>query len=552
MEKNYSVQSLSMRYVIPFRVGEEYSFEEAVDMIECQTASTKSGKEVSLWIRQTESKAESDIYEYVRNEFRFDDQSSEEGIGDNNVGASWLHKDSSLSEESNGKGLLGADSLLYDNTFGKNGFFNNSWKIIINNLGLLLFKNGIGIIWYELMLPDNISSDELIAFQNNIKELNRTESLNLWRITMCQPAFGYICERKIIKDNKEIIRYGVPFSLAEWIHEQIADLKPSYFACRKSSYKSKLKMAYSLLSGKDCEIVGNPDIQLEKNMVPDKSLLFSYVSFGENLTSNELLEVAFYLSKGYTDSYKMTSEVENEGYKPFENIQWYAAKEGSAIISAGDAEMMKSGLLKKVEGDYFDLFLRIVFQSYSLLHYAERIQSDLSGEVSKYLVNPIDSEITKLYGEINLFLAKSMATSVSYIHHQNEYYIYLKDRYRIHEDVKSVSSGLAALDSLQREEREAEDDRIQKEQEEKEKKRDNKLQAIMGLFALLGISSALTDCFDFIAKFSGPQSEYSQLSPTAHGAVIFFLLVVGLISVGAIYAGIKAVINAWFEDNDKN
>ena len=545
MKNNYTVQSMSMRYVVPFRVGSIYDFKDVFDIVEKSTILDKNRNPVPKWIRQKESSSESDIYEYVRNEFRFNNKDEKDYIEDNDVGASWLHRDSLLNIDNSGKGVLGADSLFYGDYLNKTG-----WKISVNNLGLLLFKNGIGIIWYDLVLPDNISSNDLIAFQNDIKELNRADTLTLWRTTKKEPSFGYVCERKTIKDNRQIITYRTPFSIAEWINEQIIDLKPAYFASRVSAYQSKLKRAFKVLSNNGFEIIGSPEIKADKNIVPDKCLLFSYVSFADSLSSDELLEMAFYLSKGYTDAYKMNSEASKEGYAPFENIQWYAAKEGSAIITMGDSEMMKTGLLGKVQLDYFDLFLRVIFQSYSLLRYAERIQSDLSGEVSKYLVNPIDSEITKLYGEINLFLAKSMATSVSYIHHQNEFYVYLKERFRLHEDVESVSSGLEALDSLQREEREAEDDRIQKEQEEKEKKRDNKLQAIMGLFALLGISSALTDCFDFISKFSGPESEFSQLSPATHTAAIVCLILVGIISIVALCAAVVALYNALIDKND--
>ena len=76
---------------------------------------------------------------------------------------------------------------------------------------------------------------------------------------------------------------------------------------------------------------------------------------------------------------------------------------------------------------------------------------------------------------------------------------------RIHEDVKSVTSGLNALDSLQRE-------KLQKE----ESKRDAKVQAGVGMLSVLAIASALTDLYDFIGKFAaGTQDGWHEMLATS-------------------------------------
>jgi hypothetical protein len=198
--------------------------------------------------------------------------------------------------------------------------------------------------------------------------------------------------------------------------------------------------------------------------------------------------------------------------------------------------------------------------------YAEKIQTEISAINDKYLVEPLDKRITELFGEINLFLTKSMATSVSHIHHQSEFYIYIKKQLRIQDDVESVTAGLNALDVIQREQRRREENKRVQEawkeeqrrdrdaqkarlaREEREKKSDGKIQAIMGLFALLGISSALVDCFDFIGKFD-PEGDFWKFVIETQGIEIAFFIIVGIISIIAIYFSVKAIVNAFKEES---
>ena len=166
------------------------------------------------------------------------------------------------------------------------------------------------------------------------------------------------------------------------------------------------------------------------------------------------------------------------------------------------------------------------------------------------------------------FLTKSMATSVSHIHHQSEFYIYLKKQLRIKEDVESITAGLNALDSLQREQRlrkenrrlaeewKAEqkrdhDEMIERQKREnREKKSDAKIQAIMGLFALLGISSAFVDCSDFITKFASG-GEWGGFSPAEKGLHIMFFVIIGVISLLAIIFAVIALKDAWKKDDNE-
>ena len=303
--------------------------------------------------------------------------------------------------------------------------------------------------------------------------------------------------------------------------------------------------------------------------LPDKAILFTYVSFGSRTAEDDLenkYSLIFHITNGYKDSYHFSSEVKSEIKRPFDNALWYATQEGAAYLSwpvADNKEVFDSLIPSKVRTDYFALYLKVLYQSFSLLVYAEKIQAEISAVNGKYLTEPLDKKITELFGEINLFLTKSMATSVSHIHHQSEFYVYLKNQLRVHDDVKSVTSGLNALDILQREQRQREEskrvqDAWQEEQrrdreaqeerakrEDREKKSDGKIQAIMGLFALLGISSALVDCFDFIGKFDPQNGDFWDLVCTTQGWEIAFFVVIGIISVIAIVVSVKAIIDAF-------
>ncbi len=254
---------------------------------------------------------------------------------------------------------------------------------------------------------------------------------------------------------------------------------------------------------------------------------------------------------------------------PFEDAIWYATQEGIAYLvwtSEDNKEVFANLIPGKIRRDYFTLFIKNLYQSYSLLIYAEKIQEQVAAVSGKYLLESLDQRISDLFGDINLFLTKSMATSVSYIHHQSEFYVYIKKQLCIQEDVESVTAGLNALDLLQREKRKRDDElrnqeawkeekerdrKAKKERnarEEREKKSDAKIEAIMGLFALLGISSALIDCYDFISKFQPGIGEFWELDSLTKGYEVLFFIVIGIISIIAIIFSIRAIVDAFKSD----
>ncbi len=564
----YDVNSSCLRYIVPFKYSG--AFEDAVSKVEAQQENkpNKQGDYQKHWERRksTLDGPESDLYGYVRNEYRFENDT--DVLAEQKTGCEWLFWKSAEAEGKKGKKVK--ELLYYPEPIKRdNSELPKAWNISVINLGLMIFRNGLGFVWYEIEVPKKgIDSNELKRFQNIIRELNRGDASVLWekQISNVEPDFGVVLEEK--PDNYRA--YMIPFLLGYWVNDIVSYLNVTYLAERKNSYESMIKKSMQSVRGLPNVKISNENAS---NVVtcnlPDKAILFTYVSFGSRTAENDLenkYSLIFHITNGYKDSYHFSSEVKSEIKRPFDNAFWYATQEGAAYLSwpvADNKEVFDSLIPSKVRTDYFALYLKVLYQSFSLLVYAEKIQAEISAVNGKYLTEPLDKRITELFGEINLFLTKSMATSVSHIHHQSEFYVYLKNQLRVHDDVKSVTSGLNALDILQREQRQREESkRVQEawqeeqrrdreaqeeraKREEREKKSDGKIQAIMGLFALLGISSALVDCFDFISKFDAENGDFWDLLCATQGWEIAFFVVIGIISIIAIVVSVKAIFDAF-------
>ncbi len=572
MSANYDVLTTCLRYVVPFKF--EGAFEDALRKIEEQKE-IKKNKVRKLWERRKNEKggAESDLYGYIRDEFHFLDDDTM--LSGEKLGAEWIFW---RSDEASGKDGQRIKELLYypeglkkkKNDKAEEWEIPESWNVTVSNLGLILFRNGLGMVWYELKVPQiGIRSDQLKIFQNVIRELSRSMPSVVWEKQREEPDYGIV-----LNERKGFKTFITPFSFGNWINDVVGFLNINYLAERKNLYSNMVKNNMNMLKGLKNEVVKKEEsVKNNYPFAPDKAILFSYVSFGQNEEcdlQNDKYSLVYHITNGYKDSYHYSDEMTNEIKCPFEDAYWYATQEGAAYLvwpSDDNKEVFKSLIPSKVRTDYFTLYLKVLYQSFSLLLYAEKIQTNISAINEKYTVAPLDKRITDLFGEINLFLTKSMATSVSHIHHQSEFYVYIKKQLRIQEDVESVTAGLNALDAIQREQRQSEENRRvqeawQEEQrrdheaqearlarEEREKKSDGKIQAIMGLFALLGISSALVDCFDFISKFD-PTGDFWSLVSVTQSIEIGFFVVVGIISIIAVYFSVKAIVDA-FKDRDE-
>lgn len=546
----YKVNSNStcLRYILPFKYGE--SFEKACNKVEAQ----KDGGD--LWKRMITSMdgPESDLYGYIKNEFKFD---SDTGVLDERKsGCAWLFWKSkeikSNKNKTNAEGKI-KEILYFSKGISKDDTnLPSSWDVTVSNVGLMLFRNSLGFIWYEIDISQvDADTKQLKDFQNCVRELNCRRKALFWEKYKEEPhnlRLGIVLE-----ENEKARTYISPFSFGRWLQEFLnpLDISISYFADRKDAYDSMLEDNKKKLTSKDSKlpneiIVGGEEQCKKNNIVPDKAILFTYASFDTEGCEDDLEDkqiLAYHLTNGYKDTYHFSEDVSPEMKRPFEDVLWYATQEGAAYLSwPGEDNQIffTNTILSKIKTDYFALYLKALYQSFSLLIYAEKIQEEISAVDGKTLIEKSDKGITGLFEEINLFLTKSMATSVSHIHHQSEFYIYLKKQLRIHDDVKSVTSGLNALDMLQRERRHEEEKKIREESEEREKKaekeeakRDGKIQAGLGLFSVLAISSALIDTFDFAAKFApGAEGGWMDLLDCLPLFILEIILTVVIVIVG--------------------
>lgn len=522
MDNRYIVESLCLRYIVPFEF--HGTFEEAYDKIERIQKSDQ--KKNYVWTRKfsTSENEESDLYDYVRNEFLF--EGNEEKLAGEKSGCTWVLQ---KNETKYKKEQFGLKKLVYypNGIESKNEILPVGWNVEISSAGLYLFRNAVGFFWYEMKFPkEHLTVDQIKQFQNRIRELNREKRALLWERTTIRPRLGIV-----EKEQEGEIFYLAPFLPGIWINELLKDLNITYMAERSANYDGMLRKTVYHLKNLKNEKIGTdllPTIPYQK--APDKALLFSYFVLGKETEEDTLEErehFAYLLTNGYSDSYHFSKEISNDMKHPFGDVIWYATQEGVGYF-AWPAQDNRQTFLKYIPGkirrDYFTLYIKTLYQSFSLLVYAEKIQKGISFEKGN----------SELFEEINLFLTKSMATSVSHIHHQSEFYVYLNRQLRVREDVESVTAGLSALEAVWTEKRNRE-----------ESKSDAKIQAIMGLFALLGISSAFADGYGLIDEMVNRNIWHTLTYIQKCAATVLFVLIL-LISLLALKFSLKAIKDAFF------
>ena len=132
------------RYIIPFSYEGNYS-----------DACTKINFN---WELRKPPDTEQDIYEYVADSL----YSTEKAISEseNDIGSLWVPKKGSK---------IKFPRLLYIDSVS-----NEQFKIYSHEIGLSIFRNGIGFVWYDISLRDMDTSfvtdtDIIINFQNKFR-----------------------------------------------------------------------------------------------------------------------------------------------------------------------------------------------------------------------------------------------------------------------------------------------------------------------------------------------------------------------------------------------
>lgn len=463
---------------------------------------------------------ESDIYDYLKKEFIFDEDSNIE----NKIGLSWV-----LKPNFDTKGYS-VDTLFSKMAIMPTGM-NELKSFSITNLGLYLFKNNLGFLWYEVdCYTDN--SDELLRFQYALREINHTKTF----IKVNSNDELYIELKEKLEDKTG--EHYIYFRLADLFDQLLVKTlgvnnnEIKYLASRDNSYLKKFSIGqYEKL--KDCivsksdkftntfEKDGSLDLNGSKK-VCDKPILYTYISsevnekIDDTFIDEEKRDLAFHICNGYKESYFYSDKIGTNMYQPFANILWAAGNEGCAIMAWGygskdedkyiesyNYKFYNGFFLEKIRGDYFHLFIRNLYQSYSLLMFSERIQYDLSGNRKDYYddeeqigdKNIVENrkEIEILSTDINLFLTKNITTSVSHIKHQNDFYNFLTKAYRIDEESEYIIKGLEALNELSI-----------KQDEMKEEILKSRQESALGIISFVGSLGALSEWENFAVNLWKP------------------------------------------------
>ena len=370
---------------------------------------------------------------------------------------------------------------------------NEQFKIYSHEIGLSIFRNGIGFVWYDISLRHMDTSfvtdtDIIINFQNKFKELNRKSNIS----------------RIVLEENDS------SFVLGEWIENTLlADIKgkrfyPGRIHCSNSGYSTK---------------------------VPDKALLYTYyIAFGD-MDTQELLKLNYRLSSGYDTKYKLLNSIVENCFTPFENVVWKITKEGcGCAVNTDEKDSFFTRLfVDKVRNDYFILYLLLLYQSYSLLMYAEKIELKMSANPEFYLNSKDDTKIQRLLAEMNTFTMKSTHASVSHIQHQNDFYEYGMTRLRIREDAESVVAGAESLDEMQN----------LVEAKEKEKN-DSVINTALALLSVWAFFSAISDGVASVNWLFFDENLYSNsLYRIVSLSVSAFVSIIGITAIMYVIIGKK-------------
>lgn len=466
---NYNISTKRLRYIIPFEFNvENTSFEDIIKTVDehidypYSFLGNKNENYQSKWIRKSLKNLNQDVYGYIIDEYTL--------LGD-------INKEELISKT----GVYWHYDLFEEDPFVL--YYDKQIPLYIVDMGMFIFRSGVGLLWYEVDLRDNFNTSlDLIEFQNKFKQLDRAFDVHT-----------YIKKDKFNIDTDE--EY-IPFLLANFFAERLSFLNIRYQAERKNTYSSLIK-----------KHIKN-DYHFPE-YCPDKAILFSYVVYERNndwKKDDNSLRTAYYTNNGYKESYEMSDEIKDLVANPFSNVYWLASKEGASYIAwqnESNADFFINHQYFKVIDDYFLLFIRALYQSFSLMKYSVFTSKMLSSDYREYIkvsdnTEKLYDDISSIEAEINLFLVKSMATSVSHIQHQNEFYTYLIDRLKVKEDVSSVTAGLSVLNDMQNDTFNKKQRIIEAKAEKREKEADNKFQIGLGLVTFLAAISAITDAYGLV------------------------------------------------------
>ena len=443
-----AIKKYVSRYVVPFYF--DYQNEGYTKIVKCFQEDNRDYKILGLpkdcrWVKRgfwenykTDdlSQPEMDIYTYLLEILK---ETEETSLG--NLGTSFVLK---------------TNGSLFNLQYVKPNQ-NEEINFKCNDAGILLFRNGIGFIWYDIEFGKSISVEEYVNFQHDFKELARTHS-ELFRKKTGKDKYDIFCMGKWIVNVFNATNLGIKF----WAERKV-----------------------------------EMDNSGQEMLIPDKSLLFQYM-FIDTAEEKERIDLAFKVANGYDMKYNSPSTLKSEIYEPFGNTCFYTSKTGTAYVvsdNESNATFFEGNFSGKYIRDYFFIYVLLLYQTYSSAHYS-RLLTNIPAEIQAIEGDAKHIELLEnLYSQINLFLVKSAYDSVSNIQHQNGAYVYGKKALRIEEDIKSLTVGLEALRGIEVEHK-------NKAEQELEDKKDRALNLGLVIFGFLVVFSVAIDALNLVDWFN--------------------------------------------------
>ncbi|MCR4788912.1 MAG: hypothetical protein K5888_10005 [Lachnospiraceae bacterium] len=393
------------------------------------------------WELSKKDSQESDLYEYITDSLLRKDYYTR--FRDNILGAVYKYKGRRCSFRHE----------YYTDTENKE----NKSDIGCAGIGLYLFASGIGFLWMELKINDNRI---IVDFVNEFKEMVRSDSRISTIVTKDIDKDTVIPENYIFKNDK------------------------IYKVIDKTNYRGYY--VREILNTLKCDITFIPSRNTQKGDLPDKAIIFNHVKLDEK----DFEETAYRLTRGYNRNYIISDSEYDNMMHPFGNVILFATGEGCGYYVKGGKEFVDGS---KIMSDYFTLYILALYQTYSLLRISEKIASDMptSPDMYDHFSKKIHGKLKMINTDLNVFMAKSIYSSVSFVQHQNNFYNYIIKELRIREDIESISSGIVALRDMQT--------NLEKDVEEK---RERIINGILTFLAALGILQSFSAILDIISFFN--------------------------------------------------
>lgn len=426
-----------LRFAVPFHIS---------NYTELQANDFKKVAE-SGWEKKHIIQGEKDLYDYITDLV---------GEGENNsIASSWklpkehFHRDRFLSEVSQKE---------------------MSWKF--KEIGLLIFHDGIGILWYEIDACSIVDMEDFLDFAYSLKELSRGDNEKNYSLINIPVSGKEDVQYKVLEQDKNI----EVLELKETKQGMIAVCKKKIQLYRDvlSKYISCISID-SFFSNRKKEGI----------ILPDRGIAFSWIyEIVDEKNNIKAHDLAFHLGRNYKSSYEMaTNYREQDFYEPFDDSIWYGSLEGCGNYTGPtrQKEFYNSGYEQRLN-TYYYIYILCLGQYYSLLQLAQDI-STLPTDDRMYSTR--SNILEKMLDKIHIFNLKNNYSQVGHLTQHNEFYDYLQSKLGINKMQQELEVELQSLYEM-----------VDRKQAIRNAERYKILTILSGIFVLIQTLVGVADLYD--------------------------------------------------------